>query len=37
MARFKTTALMTVGVAPLQSAVNPYSLTILENAFPTPL
>jgi hypothetical protein len=35
IAKFKTTALMTVGVAPLQRAENPYYLVILENALNT--
>lgn len=35
IARLRATALMTVGVAPLQSAENPSSLVILEKAFIT--
>lgn len=35
IAKFKATALMTVGVAPLHKAKNPYYLVILENALNT--
>lgn len=35
IAKFNTTALITVGVAPLHKAENPSYLIILENAFPT--
>ncbi len=35
MAKFKATALMTVGVAPLHKAKKPSSFVILENAFTT--
>jgi hypothetical protein len=35
IAKFKAIALITVGVAPLHNAKNPYYLVILENAFPT--
>jgi len=35
IAKFKAMALMTVGVAPLQRAIKPYSFVILANALPT--
>jgi len=35
IAKFKAMALITVGVAPLQRAIKPYSFVILANALPT--